>query len=261
MDGASGCMEAFAPKLGRVVDVTTGEGLPGASVIAVGVLYGTYGGGDEVYRIATTTDKDGVFTIPGTAFRAWPSLPFRPPGGGAHVRWLVTTVKPGFGFVGDDAVWSDYYVDFKQPKYRPPSTAYTPAASFLFPIIKIDDFYLKPVDFTLEQATFYYRGLVTLGGATDRSPNRAEEAMVNDRIDGALKEMVCAKNGDGLVAVSVVARISTFMPHEQKYNRILQAREPFGFQPYGDLAIFKDDGVNYQFKAKNVCDAIKLVGE
>src|SRR5437660_817150 len=62
-----GCVTVFSPKVGRVVDVTTGQGVPGAAINAASRLGAEgHGSGDGVYRVITYTDADGNYRVPGT---------------------------------------------------------------------------------------------------------------------------------------------------------------------------------------------------
>jgi hypothetical protein len=109
---------ANTPKAGRVIDVTTGKGVPDATVIAAAKIYAgsVYSGGENIYRVITHTDKYGNYAIPGTWRESWSNLPFRLPGANAHISWFITAFKPNYGFADDEEVWTQYQ-ESGQPKY------------------------------------------------------------------------------------------------------------------------------------------------
>lgn len=94
---------ANSMKYGRIVDATTGKGIPDVSVIAAANFFAGPGlGGDNTYRVISHTDENGNYWIPST----WLQMNIMPPVGSPHTRWLISAYKLGYVFVGDEQAWS-----------------------------------------------------------------------------------------------------------------------------------------------------------
>jgi hypothetical protein len=92
-----GCVLALSPKIGRVINHDSGEGIPGAAVVAMGQRGTTQPrwccGGMPVctYAVIAYTDKDGYYQLPS----AWTRASVGEPGDVEH-WWKLYVSKKGY---------------------------------------------------------------------------------------------------------------------------------------------------------------------
>jgi len=150
-----GCVMSNTPKFGKIIDATTGKGMPDVAVIALGhffaqnPIHGSRAG--YVYRLVVHTDENGNYHFPST----WSRVQVGLPGSGATATWFITALKPGYAIADDD---------FTQLKVsEPTSLAVSPAAWWLGAAIKVDPIKMRPVEPTLDQAAGYYGYIASVG--------------------------------------------------------------------------------------------------
>lgn len=256
-----GCARAFAPKDGRVVD-PSGHGIPDVTIIAFAKLLdgSPMAAGQGIYRIMTKTNDNGEFHLPNTWGIAMDEDPIRPPWFRTRIHWLVTAIKPGFAFAGDDLVWSDYD-ERGNPRYLPPSTVDTPAASGNFFGMTIEPLSLRPVDFTVAQAADYYLAIFGIGALGHYVGDRRDDSGLRFKITHFLRPRVCDMNSSELMAERTVSALAILSLDEQRVLSKLQKLEPEGFDARSMTPVLVDSYTNYHFRAANVCVALNAAGE
>lgn len=249
------CMMANLPKTGRLVDVTTGKGIPDAAVIAAANFYGESfagSGGDNVYRVIVHTDANGDYWIPNTWLHIgnWiPTIPFfiRNP----HTTWLITAFKPGYVFVGDEKAWTDYD-NYGHPKYWPRSVGFTPPATWLGVVVKVEPLQMRPIQLSLREAAIYYRGIFLTGSPNIGEWNEPQEVALRRRAYEIFLPQVCNLDPEVEMDTNWASAFDAFVPNNVRTNESLRKLEPSGF---------KDDYMYPIFHAKNVCAAMKAGGD
>ncbi len=268
-----GCVMVFSPKVGRVVDVTTGKGIPHAAVIAAALLRSDKAyGGDGVYRVITYTDADGNYRVPNTwshAFGETLEYLITMRAAGPHVVWVITALKPGYAFVGDEDAWLRYYENTGEPRYRPLSTAAAPEASWHGFEMAVAPMLLKPVHLNVKQATSYFHAIVSDVGAAGGPDmaNKSDEARLRRPIFDYLLPMVCGAEPNTTVDAYTASAISDLSDNGDKYLELLRKLEPDGFEKpihrFGesDHPIMKSLYNRYRFATGSICSAMNAGGE
>ena len=86
---------ALSPKVGRVIDRDTGEGIPGAAVVAEGTFaqHGLWQGSHGcTYAVIAYTDKDGNYWLPSV----FSHFSFGTPGANPRQWWEINVGKAGY---------------------------------------------------------------------------------------------------------------------------------------------------------------------
>lgn len=262
------CVMVFSPKVGRVVDVTTGKGIPNAAVIAVALLRADKAyGGDGVYRVITYTDADGNYRVPNTWSHAWGETTFfliTMRAAVPRVRWVITALKPGYAFVGDDLVWSSYD-NFGFPRYLPPSTVAKPDASWRGIDVEVAPMQLKPVVLNVKQAASHYYSIVGKVGAAGGPSliNKVEELRLIRPVYDYLLPKVCGENENVTLDSETAGNLEIFSPGSfigwpgNKYTETLRKLEPDGFNKRETYPVFVGNYGKHMFYARNICTAMK----
>jgi hypothetical protein len=155
------------PKFGKIIDTTTGKGMPGVLVIALGhfradnPIHGSRAG--YVYRVVTRTDEGGNYRVPNT----WSHIQVGLPGTGATATWFITAFKPGYAIASDDLTHLKDYV--------PTSTAESPAAWWLGVVTWVEPIKMHAVELTLPQSAGYYGYIASTGWQDYASLSRPDE--------------------------------------------------------------------------------------
>ncbi len=156
-----GCTMANMPKVGRIVDATTGKGMPDVTVIAAAHFFSQAAFSSNAYspyRIITHTDSNGYYWIPST----WAYLAFAMPWQEPRLTWVVTAFKPDYAIVGDEKAWSEFD-KFGAPVYLPRSTGVSPPALWLGWIIKVNPIRMTPIQLNLKETAVYYAQVKSVG--------------------------------------------------------------------------------------------------
>jgi len=256
------CVMANAAKYGRVVDASTGKGIPDALVIHATRFNpgAAFYGGDPLTRAMVRTDENGNYRIP-SAWFTWPaSIPFRLFVNEAHTTFLITAFKPGYAFLSDDKAWAEYD-QFGWPHYRPQSSAFQPHALWLGLFAKVDDLQLKPVQLTTKQAAVYYEGIfaVGLGGGPEVSDPADDEIFKRRAYDFLLPKICNEPPGTRIDSIGVGA-LDVFVADREFFLNTIRKAEPNGFQDREELPVLEDEHKRYQFDTLNVCKAMQARG-
>ena len=241
-----GCVMTNAPKAGRVVDATTGEGMPGVTVIASAHFFAqnpVHGSAsDYPYRIITQTDAHGAYYIPAT----WQDISFAFPGMEAREEWLVTAFKPRHAVVGDEQAWKEFN-KYGEKKYKPYSVVVSPPLTWRGLYFEVDPIRLQPVNLTLREAAIYYNDITGLGlySVAMRKP---EEIALRKIGYDMFQPSVCALDGESTMDSTEAVSLVAYVFDRRKFIESLRTVEPSGF----------GDAYRYPvFHAKNVCAAMK----
>lgn len=244
------CVMANSAKSGRIVDVTTGQGIPDVAVIAAANHYaaGPNGnGGDNTYRVITHTDANGNYWIPSQWVHLFVTLPY----GNSHHTWLISGFKPGYAFVGDDAAWTEYRDD-GQPRYWPKSVGITPPATWFGLFVRVEPLEMRPVQLPLRDAALYYKSILVTGNGSGEIWNRPEEVAVRKVAYDIFMPKVCALPPDTAMNEWEVGAYETFVRNPSAYNRAIRKSERKAM----DQALVNSKLAVFQ--ARNVCIAMKL---
>lgn len=236
---------ANMPKSGRLVDESTGKGVPDATVIASAIfnaenpIHGS--ARDEPYRVLTTTDEDGRYYIPST----WGHLRLALPGMDARERWIITAYKPGYVVAADD----EDLRKFRQSglnKFRPKSTTFSPAATWLGFWVQVDPIALRRVELSLKEAVTYYRDVLGAGLYVENARDDAEVAL-RAQAYATFEPMICGLEQDDIVDQNTGGAFASFAFNSVKFVLALRSMEPDGF---GDAS------THPVFHAGSVCQAL-----
>lgn len=257
-----GSAAVYAAKRGRVVDVTTGKGMPGVFVIATGDAYGqvfnpvSSGGFDDpLYRIVARTDANGDYTIPSTWAHAeiwFPPIPFLLK---LQAEWKITAFLPGYAVVGDEVAWRSFD-DRGHPSYSPRSLHRRTGTTLGLLVNEVEPLEMRPVQLNLREAATYYAS-VTRDTAIGRSGRRLdrgdtpEENALREIGRRALLPQLCSMDSLAQVDAHTVNGILRFSPSvvsREKYHQRLVELEPQN-NTYRDSP---------KFLAGHVCEAMKL---
>ena len=238
-----------APKTGRVVDSTTGRGLPNVTVVAAatynasGLIHGS--AYLTLYRIITTTDADGNFEIPST----WTSFGIGIPGTDARERWFITAIKLGYVLERDQSALSKFD-EYGAPAEIPSSIAESPPATWLGYRVRVDPLRMKPMSLSLKEAAVYYSSLKGVGGFAVGNPK--DEASLRTLGAEWFLPQVCELDTDEVMDMTTGGKLVMFSTNPDESAKRLRQLEPSGF---GDLQ------QHTILHAGNVCSAMKAGGD
>lgn len=239
------CVMANTPKTGKVIDATTGKGMPDVLVIAAARFYAgpvIHGSANSApYRIITRTDSDGNYWIPNT----WMHTTFGLPGTDPRERWVITAFKLGYVVEGDEEALN-VFDEFGNAKYVPRSVVYSPSAMWLGFVVHVQPLVLKPTQLTLKEASVYYNKIAGAGGFA--VGKREDELNVRLYASEYFRSRVCEMDQDAELDQSAAGALTFFTARPEKAVLTLRTLEPSGFRDAYQHPIFR---------AGNVCTAMK----
>lgn len=250
-----GCVMVNTPKFGRIVDATTGKGMPDVEVIAVGhfraqgPIHGSVA--EYPYRIVTHTDADGNYWIPNMLLH----LRFGLPGTDAMQTWMITAFKPGYAIVGNEKSWSEFD-EYGAAKYLPKSTSENPSAWWLGFVIRVNPIKMRPTPLTLKEAVMYYKNVTELGWSIYRA-REPEELALTELSYRYFSPLICGMDSAFEMDTTTTGAIGNFAINRDAFLKKLRDLVPTGFQTGYQLPVFKDDRLHPEiFHAKDVCKAL-----
>ncbi len=255
-----GCARAFSPKVGKVVD-EQGRGISDVTIIAVGKVFdgSSASMGETLYRVMATTESDGSYSIPGTWLQSQRVLPIRPPWFTPRVRWLISAIKPGYVFVGDDLVWTEYD-EYGNPKRRSFTLRETPEAAWWGLTMAVAPLKLQQATLSIGQAADYYFAIFGMSAGGLDVSNPSDDARLRQKVSAFLDPMVCASSANLPISSHSVGSLSVLSADEQKVFKKLRSLEPEGFSLEMREPVLIDDYHHHEFKMGNVCEALKQAG-
>jgi hypothetical protein len=154
------CVSAYSAKYGRVVDASTGEGIPGAFVIAASQFHASnlLNGArhEHPYRMLTRTDAHGDYEFPST----WEHARFGIPGIGAMTSWSITVFKPPYTMVGDETWWASTR---SMRGLRPHSVDSPPPSHWAGLAQEVEPIRMQSTQLSFAIAAYYYTELTWVG--------------------------------------------------------------------------------------------------
>jgi hypothetical protein len=241
-----GCVMASLPKVGRVVDDATGQGLPDVAVIASAIFNAqspVHGSAhDFPYRLVVRTDSNGYFRIPST----WSQMRLSLPGLDARETWVVTAFKPNYAIAHDLDTISQFD-SFGRTIFRPWSTTHSPSADWRGLYVAVEPLRMQQVDLKLNEAAAYYRDVIGLGRYVEGSSSGVEVALRSEAFN-ALSSEVCGANESETVSGDVGVAFRAFAFDSTKFITMLRRLEPSGFA---------DDYSHPVFHLNSVCQAMR----
>jgi hypothetical protein len=245
MEALSG-VKVYTHKVGRVVDVTTGKGMPDVAVIAVaksgGINYLGGSGQNTLYRYITYTDANGDYAIPSMWSHLTTWLPFF---NDIQVGWNLTTLKPGYAIVGDEKAWDFHEYD---QGYAAPSQRDSPSATWLGIVVRVAPIRMNPVELSLKAASLYYREMIIADAQYMDSP---EERALRKPTYENLTQRVCAEGPNAEIDNWTAEGLAILVPNKSQFDKKLKE---LGIGP-------SDWGGNAKFRAQDFCVAMKASGE
>lgn len=250
-----GYLMARVPKSGRVVDSTTGKGIPDATVIAW-ATFSACGGVVESrcsstteYRLLTRTDQDGNYWIRNNYLSGiMPLIPIVL--SDRRESWQITVIKPGYAVVGDHVAWT--YLDrLGNARLYPPSTSDEPppASSFVL-FARVDPIPMYRVDLDLKQSSLYFAGLLRGGsGRVDQDMwNEPEETALRQHLYAPLQASVCGQPAATELDYGTFSALLILAPDGTAFLAKAKQLDP---------NLMKDPSPERKYKAAIVCDEMK----
>jgi len=239
------CVMSNTPKSGKVIDGTTGKGMPNVLVIAAAkfnagpMIHGS--ARSTPYRIMTRTDTDGNYWIPNT----WRHTTFGFPGTDPRERWFITAFKLGYVVEGDEKAVKAFN-EVGKAKYLPRSVVESPSAVWLGFVVKVQPLVLKPEQLTLKEAVAYYTQIAGVGGYAVGRPE--DELEVRLYANEFFQSEVCGMDPSAELDMFTGADILFFTARPEFAVQTLRRLEPSGWG---------DEYTRRVFHAANVCTAMK----
>ena len=251
-----GCIMAHAPKSGRIVDETTGKGIPNAFVIVAaemtnsgGTPWESHTATDTEYRVVVHTDSDGNYWIPNT----WLHLDFAhfyPFFGSHRERWVLTAFKPGYVIADDERNWDE--IPPNAPYYlqsaRFNASAHPPAAYWLGLFVKVEPLLMHETTLSIGDSARYYGSVIGTGQFGIKREWTTDELSMRDASTLFFLPRICALDPEQ--EIDWGHNIGAFVIDPKKYRNRWHELDPSGFERASQTG--KD-----RSKAKYVCEAMK----
>lgn len=285
----------YALKSGRILDAKTGEGLPDATVMVGGFYRGDLNisllnipeivfvpagrapvrGG--LFRFVTTTDKDGLFTIPDMRDHAWNTIKTLNPqlqNYSFSGSWMVRVIKPGYALEGDKIIEkfdeNDLPIfDTASDIHANPYSANTlllydpPGWKWSSNTVEIAPIKMKHLQSNLKAEFYYYSHLLSsvlpnFRFGTDDSGASPAGQKVQRELKEYFVAKICALDPQTIMGSLEVDGMERMVPDAQAFLKQLGQMEPGSFKANGSDPIMKSAYDHPAFRAVNVCNALRL---
>jgi len=236
-----GCVMAYSPKHGRVVD-EQGHGVAGATVVAMAHFHAIgwiHGSANRYnYRVVAQTDAQGDYQLPNT----WMYASFALPGMDANTTWTVIALKPGYIMKADEQ-------SVQRADIETPSVSHNPSAVWLGAGVRVAPIEMRPVGTqSLADMITYYGHVLSLA-PIGHAQGQDDLALRRDLSDLYLPQ-ICAL--DPNTSVEWAGHAAVLSPNRTAFSTAIDAIEP------GRLDRSPLNPHPGYYRADTVCKALSL---
>ena len=254
LPGLPSCVMSHTGKIGKVVEGSSGRGVPDAAVIATAYLTcsGSFGvesrtSTETEYRVVAHTDSEGRYVVPST----WFDLDFAhfvPFLGACHEVWTLKPFKLGYVSLDDEKLWVKDRIDLPP---LPPMFADKgrPAALWLLLFARIEPLVIDLHPLAVGDAAHYYTNVIKSGGFPDSNTLTPDEARMRKDAGQYFANQVCRLDPDD--PLDWGASMEVFVSDRFWFIKKIGNVEPTAFE------ISLQHGKPAVFKARTICNAMR----